>query len=787
MSSKHVAPKKKKKKTKAGSVFRRIRNFILIVILLGAVVGTGVLAGMFAAVTKEMEDLNIKNAALNFSSFIYCDDENGNSIQIDHLYDENNRIWVDSQDIPQKMKEAVVSIEDERFYNHIGFDVKRTTGAFVKWALNKIGIGEASYGGSTITQQLVKNVTNESDKTAMRKLKEIMRAVALERELSKDEILTMYLNIVYFSNNCYGVQAASNAYFEKNVDELSLAQIAALVGIPQRPSAFDPFKHPESTVERRDVVLGKMLELGYITQEEYDSATSEELVVNTAYKAKKSQISSYFVDQVINDVINDLQEERGYSETYAKQQLYNGGLRIYTTMDVKIQTIMENVFTDVSNFPKVSGTQAQSAMIIIDPYTGAVKGIVGGLGKKTESRGLNRATQSKRQPGSSIKPLAAYAAAYENGKITSATLLKDEPVTYGKWSPRNSYSGFKGNMLPRKAIEISSNIAAVKALDQSGVGYAYGFMKNTLEFSSIEERDMGLSPLALGGLTIGVSPEEMAAGYAIFVNGGKYIEPYTYTKVVDESGKVLLERDADSKTALSPQNAFIVGDLLKDVVNGSAGTGRSARLSKMPAYGKTGTTNDDKDRWFVGFTPYYVGAVWYGFDQPKSIKSAGVTYNPSTRVWKNVMEQVHSELEVKSLTMPDGVVTENICTATGLKAGSGCASSVEYFVKGTQPKSVCGSRHTSGAADTDLPEDNETSEVQQDGVQSTTTPQGDTGSEAKTEIEVTEKPEKTAAPTGSAEMTEKPKPVETPKPAEEIPSATTPAPADNKPEVIDLG
>lgn len=788
MSNKHGAPRKRKKKKR--SVFRAIRNFILAVILLSAVVGTGILSGMFVAVTKEMEELNIKDAALNFSSFIYADDENGNSVQIDQLYAENNRIWADSDEIPKTMKDAVVAIEDERFYTHIGFDVKRTTGAFVKWALNKVGIGEASYGGSTITQQLVKNITQEKDKTATRKIKEIMRAIALEQELSKDEILTMYLNIVYFANNCYGVQAAADAYFDKDVSELTLAQTAAIVGIPQRPSAFDPFKNPDNTVERRNLVLGKMLELGYISKADYDTAIAEPLEVNTSYKVKKTLISSYFVDQVINDVLNDLQTRNGFTENYATHLLYNGGLKIYTTMDMRIQTILESVFTNPDNFPKVTGTPAQSAMVIIDPYSGEVKGIVGGLGKKTESRGLNRATQSKRQPGSSIKPLAVYAAAYENNKLTSATVIKDEPVTFGKWSPRNSYSGFKGNMLPRKAIEISSNIAAVNALNDSGVSYAYSMMKNRLDFSSIDERDMGLSQLALGGLTVGVSPEEMAAAYGIFVNSGKYIHPYTYTKVVDESGKVLLENTPEEETVISPQNAYIMADLLKEVVSGAAGTGRSARLSKMPSFGKTGTTNDDKDRWFVGCTPYYVGAVWYGFDQPKSIKSAGVTYNPSTRVWKNVMEQVHQNLPVKQLTMPEGLVADNICINTGLKAVEGCVAHREYFVKGTQPKTLCDLMHNGETPVTTVSPgmegveliDPATGEVINQG-NGNTTP--DASAEPNASVSPTATPvnlNSTTAPTDAAT----PKPASTP--VAEPKATATPKPEPTPtPEIIDLG
>jgi penicillin-binding protein 1A len=706
LNNKHAA-----KNPVKGDLLRKIRTVILILILIATLVGCGVLVGMFAAVSKEMNDMNFKNAAMNFSSFLYYTDENGNSYELDHVFDDGNRIWVDSGEIPKQMKEAIISIEDERFYSHHGVDVKRTAGAFVKWGLAKVGLGQSSYGGSTITQQLIKNITNEKDKSATRKLKEIMRAVVLEKQMTKDEILTMYLNVVFFANNCYGVQAASNAYFDKDVSELTLAETAAIAGITQRPSAFDPFKYPDKTVEKRNLVLGKMLELEKISQAEYDQAVNEKMVVNTNYKAKQGNISSYFVDQVINDVTNDLQNKKGYSESFAKQQVYNGGLKIYTTLDPDIQDAVENTFTNTSNFPKTSSkTQAQASMIVTDPFTGEVKGIVGGLGKKTDSRGLNRATQTKRQPGSSIKPLSVYAPAFEENKITASSILKDEPVTIGNWSPKNSYSGFKGDLSVRNALAISSNITAVKTVQDVGIENSYNFLKNKLHFSSIDPKDKNVSPLGLGGLTNGVSAEEMAAAYGMFVNGGKYIAPYTYTKVVDNTGRVLLENKPTESQVIDERNAYIMADLLSSVVNASNGTARNAKLSKMPTYGKTGTTNDDYDKWFVGFTPYYVGAVWYGFDKPQSIRSVGVKSNPATAAWKKVMEQVHKNLDVKELPVPSGVVTEKVCTVTGKKASSSCPSSTEYFVRGTQPKSTCSSKHASSGGDSSSKDPNKNTE-----------------------------------------------------------------------------
>lgn len=675
--------------------FRRLRNVLLSLIFVCIMVCAGVGAGMYAAISAEIKDMNIQNLAFNHSSFLFYNDAEGNSHEIQQLYSDANRIWLKSSEIPDTMKDAIVSIEDERFYKHKGVDIKRTTGAVINWCLNKVGIKRSSYGGSTITQQVIKNITKDDKKSPDRKVREIMRAVALENELSKDEILTIYLNIVYFANKCYGVEAAANVYFDKTITELSLAETASIAGITQTPARFNPFEHPDNNVEKRNRVLSKMYELEKISEDEYNTATNEKLVTSTSHKEQKNRISSYFADQVINEVINDLQTKKGYSATFAEQQVFNGGLKIYTTMDKSIQDIMEGVFTNTANFPKISG-KAQSAMIIIDPYTGEVKGLVGGLGEKTESRGLNRATQSKRQPGSSFKPVSVYAPALQEGKITAATSILDESITIGKWTPRNSYAGFKGDMLVKRAIEISANIPAVKVADKVGVDTSYNYLKDKFHISTLDERDKNLSSLGLGGLTYGVTVKELAAAYGVFMNNGVYIEPHIYTKVVDSTGKVIIEYKPEKTEVLKQGNAFIMTDMLKAVVNGSKGTARAAKLSKMPTYGKTGTTNDDYDKWFVGFTPYYVGAVWYGFDTPKSIKAAGVSYNPSVRVWKKVMDKVHSDLAVKDFTAPSDVVTASICSVTGKLASDKCESNKEYFIKGTQPKSVCSSAHGKG-------------------------------------------------------------------------------------------
>ncbi|MBP3359439.1 MAG: PBP1A family penicillin-binding protein [Clostridia bacterium] len=715
--------KKKARKEKRNLVLRNIGIVCIAAAIICVIVGTGVGIGMYTAVSTEISDMNISELALNHSSYIMYTDSSGNEAELEQIKSIMNKKWVSSSDISPNLKNAAVAIEDQRFYKHHGVDIKRTFGATVKYVLSKLGVGDSSYGGSTITQQVIKNITKEADKKATRKIKEMMRAIALEKQLDKDEILTMYLNIAFFANNCYGVEAASNTYFRKSASEVSIAEAAAIVGITQLPGKFDPYVNPENTIEKRNRVLGKMLELGMISQEEHDSAVASSLKVVEKKSSSGGDVSSYFVDQVVNDVISDLQTVKGYSKEFAQQQLTNGGLRIHATIDPEIQEKIEKVFENKSNFPSGS---AQAAMVIVDPYTGEIKGLVGGIGQKTDIRGFNRATQAKRQPGSAIKPLSVYAPALDLEKIDASVILKDEKITIGSdnWEPSNSYSGFKGDMIVREAVGRSSNIPAVKVLDMIGINRSYSFLENNFKLSLLQSADKNYSSLALGGLTSGVTVKEMAAAYAVFVNGGKYFKPHTYTKVTDSSGNVVLENQSSSTQAVKASTAYIMADLLRAPVNDSYGTARAAKLSGFETFGKTGTTNDNIDKWFVGFTSHYVGAVWYGYDQPKSI---GASSNPSTAVWKKVMESVHSGLEDKELTKPADVVETEICTDTGYLAKRSCDSITAYFVNGKQPKKTC-SGHKSKSRATAAPD--ETSETET----------------------ASEKPKKTKTPTKPAEI-----------------------------------
>lgn len=692
--------KKKRQKKHRRDIMRKCVIGLLLCSIIGVIISSGIFIGMYTAVSTELKNYNIDNLTLNSPSYIYYTDKNGNTKELCTISSSENILWVNSDEISQNMKNAVIAIEDQRFYDHSGVDIKRTVGATAKYIMSKIGIGNASYGGSTITQQVIKNITQEKDKTSSRKIKEIMRAIAIEKQLSKDEILTLYLNIAYFANSCNGVEAAANTYFNKSASKLSIAEAATIAGITKYPSKYDPYKNPDEALKRRNTVLGKMHELKMISDEEYEQAKSSELNVVHSNSKKSDKINSYFVDQLIYDVTNDLKAQYGYTDEFAKQQLYNGGFTIYSTIDPEIQDIMENVYENTSNFPNSS---IQSAMTIIDPYTGEIKGMVGGIGKKTENLIWNRAVQAKRQPGSSIKPLSAYAPAIEEDKITASTILEDKKITIGSdnWTPSNSYSGYKGKMLPREAIGRSSNTISVQLVEQLGINASYNYLSKKFHLAGLEERDKNYSSLSLGGLTQGASTTEMAAAYATFVNSGKYTTPHTYTKVVNASGKVILEKKVETSQAISSETAYIMADLLSAPVNESYGTAQRAKLSGVKTYGKTGTTNDNYDKWFVGFTPYYVGAVWTGYDSPKAISASS---NPSTGVWKTVMEKVHTKLakKDKELKKPSGVVEADICASTGKLARSSCETITAYFKAGDQPVQYCSghSGYSSSKSDT---------------------------------------------------------------------------------------
>ncbi len=657
--------------------FLRIFGIFLAVLFLFCLI-------MVIKIVHDADDIDIDSVSMNFSSIIYAKDpKTGEYVEYERLYDEENRTWVDFENISPYMKKAIVAIEDERFYSHHGIDIGRT----IKATANFIFKGDSSYGGSTITQQLVKNITKDDARQVPRKIREIYRALKVESDYEKDDILELYLNTIYLSQQCNGVQAASNLYFDKDAKDLTLAEAACLAGITQYPTKYDPLINFENNKEKQKIVLSKMLELGYITQGEYENALVEELkfVVNTEKKTVSS--NSYFVDAVIEEVLEDLQTECGYTKQIALKKLYSGGLKIYSTVNPDIQGTMEDFYEDESNFPKYPGdTQPESSMVIIDPYTGHIVGLVGGRGEKLADRTLNRATQTLRQPGSSIKPIAVYAPAIEYGVVSPATAIANTPVTYNGWTPHNSDHSVSAYATVREAVRRSLNIPAVRVLDKLGIDNSFDFLTDNLAISSLVESrtdkngkvfsDKNLSSLSLGGLTDGVTVLEMCAAYTPFANKGIYTSPTTYTEIKDYDNNVLIDNDpSETNIAMSETTAFLITDMLCDVVSG--GTGGGAGLSSCETAGKTGTTTGDIDRWFVGYTPYYVGAVWFGYDEQKSLPSVG--YNPAVSVWNKIMTKVHSGVKYKKFTdvlKISGLSQASICSASGKRATELCSIAV---------------------------------------------------------------------------------------------------------------
>ncbi len=678
-------------------------KFFSITIGAGVLLGILLLCGAFFGLFGGLSDADLDSILSTSSTQIVYIDENGSERPLTSLSAEQNRIWVDFDDIPTDMKNAIVAIEDERFYSHHGFDLRRTAKAFFVFVKNKFTGQPTSFGGSTITQQLVKNITQKTDRTAARKILEISRAVNLERKISKDKILELYLNSIYLSQGCNGVQSASHKFFGKPVSELNLAECASIAGITQFPSLYDPLINPENNKEKQEIVLGKMLELGTITQEEYDEAIAYELIFTEFDESTlvTGTIHSYFVDQIVYDVLDGL-TELGYSENMANKMLYSGGLKIVATIDPKVQDAMENVFEKAENFPNSTGeNHAQAAMAVMDPKTGQVKGLIGGLGKKTGNLVLNRATQTLRQPGSTIKPIAVYAPAIEKKLISPADIYEDKAINYGGWSPRNYDHKFYDDVSVRYALRRSLNTIPVQILNKMGAESSFNFVTRNLGVTSLVRNevgadgkvysDIGLSQLALGGLTHGISVLELTAAYTPFVNRGIYTKPYCFTSVTDSKGNVLLSNEPQQKIAMSEETAYVMSRMLKEVV--TSGTGSGAQLgSGMYTAGKTGTTSDHHDRWFVGYTPHYVGAVWFGYDTPKTISVSG---SPWISAWYTVMTEINAGKPMNTPSVPSGVRFLSYCSETGLLPGDNCGDAVTefWFVSGTTPKDKCTSKH----------------------------------------------------------------------------------------------
>ena len=675
--------KKKKKKDYSSPKYKIFRILMGILMIVGvvAVVCISVMSIYAYSVVHgdAVFDLNEQKYAQSQTSFIYGYDKNNKEVELTRLHGDENRIWVNLEDMSEYLPKAFVSIEDKRFEKHNGVDWIRTAGVIVK----PQNLGKQ--GGSTITQQLIKNLTDEKQVTVARKFNEILSALNLERYFEKDDILEAYLNTIYLSEGCYGVKTAAEEYFGKDVKDLNIAECACIAGITQFPTKYDPLINTEENKTRQKQVLEAMLEEGAITQEQYDEAINYKLIFTNSKEYKGSQVSSnvdgsktnvidsWYIDYVIRTVIDDL-IENGYTKRKAQALVYGGGLKIYTAIDFDVQDALETVY---ENRKGVYEENSQSAMVVMD-YKGRVLGIVGGLGKKDNVMGFNRAVDAKRQPGSAFKPLAVYAPALEkslkdpNFDFYWSTLIKDAPTedikVDGKPWPTNEGGGYSSKKLTiQSGIARSLNTISARTLLQVGLDYSYNFLTEKFHISSMIDQDCAPAPLATGALTNGASVLDITAAYQAFGNGGKYYYPYCYYKVTDFQGNTILEStpDTTNEQALSESTAWIMNKLLQTVM--TSGTGTTYKISGVQCIGKTGTTTGSVDRYFVGGTPEYIAAVWYGFDQQKEVRQ---TPNPSGILWKNVMNEIYSSKGINKKEFPDydGITRRAYDSSNGLLA-----------------------------------------------------------------------------------------------------------------------
>ena len=572
-------------------------------------------------------------------------DSTGNVIAV--LGESRIQEYVKLENIPKNLVNAYVSIEDKNFYKHNGINVKRTAGAVASYVFNG---GSSSFGGSTITQQLVKNITGDNETKISRKVQEWDRAIKTELVLSKDEILETYLNIIYVGPNIYGVEKGAEYYFNKKVSELDLAECAFLAGINNSPNSYNPFgknDNSEKIKSRTTTVLNVMLEQGYISNESYDLAVSE---LQSGLKFNKGKLEpkgdaiySYMVDATISEVINDLENKKGMSTNFATNYLYFSGLKIYSTQNSDIQREIEKECEKNKYMIKSAqyeNTTAQAAMVVMNHNNGQVMGCVGGLGKKTISRGFNRATQALRQTGSAIKPIAVLGPALEEKIITPVTIYDDTKTVFAEGYSPDDCEKELGEITVRRAVESSQNIPFVKIMEQLTPEKSMKYMEKE-GIANLTDGDKNLG-LALGGLEKGSSPLEMASAYACIANGGNYIEPTFYTKVENSKGKIILKSKQKSRKVYSEDTAYVLKELLTEPVNGENGTARTCKIDGMEVAAKTGTTNDNYDKWLCGFTKYYTAVTWFGYDVNEPINEGANSM--ANQIWGNVMREIHRYL-----------------------------------------------------------------------------------------------------------------------------------------------
>ena len=739
----NMTPQQKNGWRKAG----RIIGTLLLVFVVTLTIFSGIFIAYINSTMRGKVEVYLDEFETKVSTELYSQDpDTGEWVMYQTLYlNSENRIWTDLEDIPKYLQKAAIAIEDKRFEKHHGVDWKGTTRAIVYTLF-----GKNVQGGSTITQQLVKNVTGDNEVTVKRKITEIYRALELEKRYEKDEILEAYLNEVFFGQSCYGVVTASRMYFNKDVSDLTLAECASLMGITNNPSMYDPTLSSwtrENNRERQLTILGAMLEQGKISQEEYDAAKAEDIVFSNGFTISGKYVGSdgtatdpepeeppaddaespadeeeptikgrysWFTEAMIGDVADALVEKYGITDkardngtTYtayeqAWDMVHGKGYKIYTTQNPKYQKIAEDVCYDLSNIPYTSSytnsageqveDQLQIALTIVDPTNGYVVAMIGGAGEKQADRVWNWAVNA-RQCGSAIKPLSTYAPALDDGTINGASVIDDYPMLLnGTVWPRNANWRYQGLTALHKALAQSLNTCAVRTNMAYGVDRSYDFLVNKLGFENLTYTDsQQVGNMALGGFEKGVTTEEMAAAYAAFINEGVYTKPRTFIRVEDANGNVIIDNEAQSNVAMKNTTAAIINHLLQEAALN--GTGYEAQFSGMHIAGKTGSTNSNKDRYFVGYTPYYSCAVWAGYEHNQRIVASG---NPCSAIFRKVMSAIHEELPDKDFFSCAGLTSVAVCADSGMLASENCALDVRgsrvytaLVAADNAPTSVC--------------------------------------------------------------------------------------------------
>ena len=739
----NMTPQQRNGWRKAG----RIIGTLLLVFVVTLTIFSGIFMAYINSTMRGKVEVYLDEFETKVSTELYSQDpDTGEWVMYQTLYlNSENRIWTDLEDIPKYLQKAAIAIEDKRFEKHHGVDWKGTTRAIVYTLF-----GKNVQGGSTITQQLVKNVTGDNEVTVKRKITEIYRALELEKRYEKDEILEAYLNEVFFGQSCYGVVTASRMYFNKDVSDLTLAECASLMGITNNPSMYDPTLSSwtrENNRERQLTILGAMLEQEKISQEEYDEAKAEDIVFSNGFTISGKYVGSdgaanepepeepptddtesptdeeeptikgrysWFTEAMIGDVADALVEKYGITDkvrdngtTYtayeqAWDMVHGKGYKIYTTQNPKYQKIAEDVCYDLSNIPYTSSytnsageqveDQLQIALTIVDPTNGYVVAMIGGAGEKQADRVWNWAVNA-RQCGSAIKPVSTYAPALDDGTINGASVIDDYPMLLnGDVWPRNANWRYQGLTALHKALAQSLNTCAVRTNLAYGVDRSYEFLVNKLGFENLTYTDsQQVGNMALGGFEKGVTTEEMAAAYAAFVNEGVYTKPRTFVRVEDANGNVILENEAQSSVAMKNTTAAIINHLLQEAALN--GTGYEAQFSGMHIAGKTGSTNSNKDRYFVGYTPYYSCAVWAGYEHNQRIVASG---NPCSAIFRKVMSAIHQELPDKDFFSCAGLTSVAVCADSGMLASENCALDVRgsrvytaLVAADNAPTSVC--------------------------------------------------------------------------------------------------